>query len=166
MEIAPISFPKTFAILTPDEVTDYSHTRKVYAYRTRISYRINGEIEVRGRKLLTGWHRSASMNVTFFVSYPLSEEAWKEAVLAALHELSSTQEVMVLGDRFYLLGLIHGIPIGCFHEKVESVSNIRKPRVCETVSEFISRVKEGWKVRVSAAQRQVEDFNEREGIDV
>jgi hypothetical protein len=136
---------------------DYSLGVQDIALEARLRFRINSEIDANGKRVFTGWHKSAGTKVTFYVANAANEESARATVRDAVHKMSQTTmlaiELNSSGEE-YLMPLITSVPLGAELMSLKPVSR-KRSRDVSYLGDYIANVKDAWAARVSEARALV-----------
>lgn len=156
-----MNLPRSFQISALE--SNYSLFAEDMAFEVQIASRINCAITLPGgRKVLSGWNKTAWSKVVFFVSHPLNEEVAKASVRNAIHEIAKTNalitELCESGED-HLLPLVTGIPIGCYCGQIKRVER-KKDRKADFLWDYIADIKDAFRDKVDEVRELVENRKE------
>lgn len=146
--------PSSFIVYCREEESDWSLASCDMAFEVVIQSVANAVIEDKGRRLLSGWGKTASQKVTFHVSRPKNEEAAKRAIVSAIHEIGKTRNLLSETED-YLRPLIVGIPVGCKMMKAPRPVNRKRSKNTDLVSEWVFQIRMAWKDQVESLRKEI-----------
>lgn len=156
-----MKIPKSITVQALEN--DYSICAKSMNFEVPVAFRINSEVECYGKKLLSGWHKSAFSKIVFHVHNPVSEEVARASVIAALREIEKTEKLLVdlAQNEDYLIPLITECPIGCYWGALKLVHK-KKPSNVTLLGDFITEIKDSFCNKVEDVRERIAELNRKE----